>query len=247
MKVIVSLLIAMLAANSAFAQTAAKPVAVTVSVSIAPVDADVRDVLRDISTQSGARILIGTEVSGKLTMKLDKVSLDTALSVITKTVGLRYSRLTLPADKAGTLTAEQAAALVSAADTIAASGATGVTTGATTVAVAASGPHSVPAETAYLVQTKADPAAIKAAREEARKKVADKNQTAEEQAIAAKLSPDARDSNLVKAYSALQNLRPEQIATLTREFILRSTPEQREQIGQAMQQQREQFRNRPTQ
>lgn len=238
---------AAVAANRVCAQTPPQPVPATVGISISPVDADVREVLRDVATQTGARILIGTEVSGKVTMKLDKVSLDTALGVITKTVGLRYSRLTLPAGKADTLTAEQASALVSAADTLAASGATGVISGPTAVTVVAASTFAVPAETAYLVQTKADPAAIKAAREEARKKVADKNQTAQEQAMAAKLSPDARDPNLVKAYAALQNLRPEQIATLTREFILRSTPEQRDQIGQAMQQQREQLRDQPPQ
>jgi hypothetical protein len=261
MRFVLSLILAAVASNAASAQTPHKPNTTSTQlqiqadpslslrlapgiapadVSISPLDADVREVLRDISTQSGARILIGTEVSGKLTMKLEKVSVETALSVITKTVGLRYSLLTLPADLAAKLTAEQAAAIVSAADTLAASGAFGVVSGPTAVTVAPSFASAAPSRSVYLVQTKTDPAAIKAAREEARKRVADKNQTALDKAVTARMSPDAaKDPNLVKAYAAVQSLQPDQVAALVREFTTHSSPEQLNQIGEAMRRQRE--------
>lgn len=235
-----------LMASSVLAQTPAPPVTAAKLVSVDANQTDIREVVRSLATQSGEIILIGTELSGKVTVKLHGVSLETALTVITKTSNTRYSRIVVPTDKSAALTADQAATLVSSAEALTAAGVLIVQQGnGPMVTVTATATPATGSTPVYLVQTKSDPAAIKAAREEARKRTADKNQSEEEKAIAAKMSPDARDPNLVKAYAAVQSLQPDQVAVLAREFMLHSTPDQRNQIGEALRRQRDQFPGGP--
>lgn len=221
----------------ALAQAPAKAPAQLKNVSINLVDGDVRETLRSMARQSGAVVLIGTEVTGKLTVTLNDIPFEGALGVITQTTGLRWSRIAVPTDKADSLTADQAAALISAADTLKSAGILQVQiAGPSTVTVGTAAPVPAGSVSVYLVQTKVDPAAIKAARDEARKRIADKNQTAVEQAMALTMSPDARgDTGVVKAFTAVQSLQPDQIAVLMREFMSHSTPQQMQQIGEAMQ------------
>ncbi|HEY3412869.1 MAG TPA: hypothetical protein VGM51_07405 [Armatimonadota bacterium] len=224
----------------ALAQAPAKSPVLPGNVSVHPVDGDVRETLRSMAKQSGARLLIGTEVTGKLTVTLNDISFEGALSVITQTAGLRWSRITVPTEKADSLTADHAADLVLAADTLKSAGVVQVqVAGPTVVTLANAAAAPAGSVSVYLVQTKADPAAIKAAREEARRKAADKDQTAREGAMARIMSPEARnDPGLVKAFTAVQSLQPDQIAVLMREFMTHSTPQQMQQIGEAIQRHR---------
>lgn len=64
----------------------AKNVSITLSLS----EAEISDVLRMISAQSGINIIAGPEVSGKVTISFENVSLDDALSSILKSHGYDY-------------------------------------------------------------------------------------------------------------------------------------------------------------
>lgn len=240
MKTVISAMLAASLATAAFAQSPAPQPAAIKTVAIAADQTDVRDVLRDIAAKSGGRVLIGTEVTGKLTLNVANLTLDQAVNLVTKMTSLRCNRIVIPRDKADALTADQAANLVAAAETLASSGILSIqSTPTASVSVEASAPAPTGSSLVYLVQTKTDPAAIKAARDEARKRIADKNQTAQEKAMAATMGPDAaKDPGLVKAFTAVQSLQPDQIAILMREFMSHSTPQQMQQIGEAMQRQR---------
>jgi len=237
MKTLTSALLAAILAIPGFGQSSATPSAAVKPLTIQANQSDVREVLRDLATKSGGKILIGTEVTGKLTLNVASLTLDQAVNLVAKMASLRCARLVLPADKADTLTADQASGLVAAAESLASSGVLSVQP-APAACVAVAPPAATPtgATVVYLVQTKVDPAAIKAARDEARKRAADKNETAQEKALAATLSSEAaKDSTVVKAYSAVHSLQPDQIAVLMREFMSHSTPQQLQQIGEAIQ------------
>ncbi len=63
-----------------------KPISVEVK------DADIRDVFRLISEESGLNIIIGDEVAGKISLKLRKIPWDQALAVILQSKQLGYSK-----------------------------------------------------------------------------------------------------------------------------------------------------------
>lgn len=220
--------------------TAAVPAA-GARVSITATEMPLRGVVQSLSEQTGQRILIGPETTGRLTMSVADVSLEAALAVTARVSDNRWSRVTVPADKAKTLTPEQALALVTAAETLASS-ALAVQSGdgpAVTVGVSPGMPKD--AVTVYFLHTKADVAAVRAARKAAKK--AEEARETPAPAVAATMSEDARaDPKVVGAYSALQMLSPNQVAVLTREFLMHSTPEQRQSIGEAFAQQREKLR-----
>lgn len=52
--------------------------------------ADIDDVLKALAVQSGENIVVGSDVSGKITVTLDKVTVDEALDYITKLTGYTY-------------------------------------------------------------------------------------------------------------------------------------------------------------
>ncbi|HEY3268644.1 MAG TPA: hypothetical protein VGM37_17135 [Armatimonadota bacterium] len=211
------------------------------TVSLAPADTSVRDAIRSFAAQTGARILIGSEVTGRVAMKLDDLPLESALTAASSATGNRWAKIVLPAAKAEALTPEAAAAIVSAAETLAATATSVQPAGAPAVSVGPASPPPSDSAIVYLVQPKADVAAIKAAREDARKKAQEQAAAAQRQQIASRLSPEAqKDPQLVQAYTSLQSMQPDQIAMLAREYMLHSTPEQRQAIGDALQRQREQ-------
>ncbi len=229
------------ASETAAATTVAAPAA-RARVSIAATEMPLRRAAQMLSEQSGHTILIGPETTGRLTMNVTDVSLEAALSVTARVSDNRWSRFVVPADKAKTLTPEQALTLVTAAETLASS-ALAVQSGdgpAVSVGVSPEAPRD--AVTVYFIHTKADVAAIRAAREAAKK--AEEARDTPAPAVAASMSEDARnDPKVVGAYSALQMLSPNQVAVLTREFLIHSTPEQRQSIGEAFAEQREQLRD----
>ncbi|MEN6372069.1 MAG: secretin N-terminal domain-containing protein [Armatimonadota bacterium] len=53
--------------------------------------ADITDVLKALSVQSGTNIVTGTDVKGQVTVSLNKVSLHEALDMVTKLSGFRYA------------------------------------------------------------------------------------------------------------------------------------------------------------
>ena len=61
-------------------------------VSVNFLDADINDVLKAISTQSGENIVVGSDVTGKITVTLDAVTIDEALDYVTKLCGYTYLR-----------------------------------------------------------------------------------------------------------------------------------------------------------
>ncbi len=55
--------------------------------------ADITDVLKALSVQSGANIVTGTDVKGQVTVSLNKVSLSEALDMVTKLSGFKYAEV----------------------------------------------------------------------------------------------------------------------------------------------------------
>jgi hypothetical protein len=233
-------------AKAAGSALGVRPVSLTIT------DMSLKSVLESLAGQSGQRILLGPEATGRLTMTVSDVPLEKALALAATLSGNRWSKITLPAEKARTLTPEQAQALVTAAQALAADAlsvqtgdgpAVSVGVAPVTSAVPAASVAPKDAVTVYLLHTKTDPAAIRAAREAARKKETRAAETPSP-GVAAQMSEDARqDPQLVNAYSALQMLSPNQVAVLAREYLIHSTPEQREAVGEAMRGQSEQIRD----
>src|SRR5690606_15785525 len=68
----------------------------------------------------GARVIVGPEASGRVTLSLVGVSRDAVVKSMAIASGNHWSRIRIPAEKAASLTPEQASALVSASETLAA-------------------------------------------------------------------------------------------------------------------------------
>ena len=243
MKRLTFVLYAALLAPAALAQTTPALPALSTNVTISPEQTSVAAVAQAITKQTGARILLGPEVGGQPALSLTDVPLETALALIAKTTENSWSRIVLPTDKAATLTADQAVALVAAADVLSSGAASVRSTGGKDVAVVATPMKKTDGmSVVYLIRTTKDVAAIEAARAAAEKQ-------AKDDAIAANtdLSSDAKkDPAVVSAYSTLHNLNPDQLAVVTREFIMRMTPDEQKVVGEAMAKQRgkmEELRN----
>lgn len=224
------------AAVAQTAPTGGQPPAARSLVSVTATETPLRDVARSLSEQSGRRILIGPDATGRLTMNVTGVSLDAALSVIARVSNNRWSRVSVPADRASALTAAQALALVKAADTLASSAVSVQSGEGPTVTVGAPAEAEKGAVSVYIIHAKANAAAAKPAGEEK------PDEQAEEETptpgVAAAMSEDARqDPRVVGAYSALQTLSPNQIAMLTREYLIHTTPEMRQSLIEALSQQ----------
>jgi type II secretory pathway component GspD/PulD (secretin) len=234
MKRLIPVIVAALTVPAAFAQTppASKPKSATVTLS--PTQMDLRAVVRSLTDQTGARILIGPEVTGKPAVRLDGVPLETALTVITNSTDNKWSRLDVRSKDADALTADRAVALAAAADLLAAGVTSARTSDGAEVAIVTAPPPSKDTTAVYLIQTRADVAAIRAAREAAEKAARDADKAAN-----SSLSPDAKDDPaVVDAYSTLQRLNPNQLAVVAREFMMRMTPDEQKALGEAMAQQR---------
>ena len=80
-KIVLISLILLLAPLLSYGQISKKPVS---RVSFDFMDADVRNVLRVLSEVSGRNLVISDEVKGKVTIKLDNVSWDEAMEIVTK-------------------------------------------------------------------------------------------------------------------------------------------------------------------
>lgn len=55
-------------------------------------NADIRDILRSLASQEGVSIYVDNDISGKVTLSLNKVTFIQALTIITKNNGLTYSK-----------------------------------------------------------------------------------------------------------------------------------------------------------
>ena len=266
MKVLLSLVgAALLGATAAYAQAPTPPAAppavrpaapAAPTVTLRPDVVKVHDILRSIAAQSGQRVLVIPEVSGEAAVSLNAVPVEIALTAVTKATGNTWSRLTLPADRAKAITAEEAAALVAAADALArdavsvrtADGHDVTTRPAAPAPIGTSAPAASPPDAStmaavYLVQTTRDVAEVRAERaeDEAKEKAA-------AYAANTELSPDVKeDPDVVNTYAAMRRLSPDQLAVLTREFIMRTTPDERKALEEAMAKQREQMRERTPQ
>jgi hypothetical protein len=234
MKFLAPLLCAALVGPAALAQQAPpQPVASTVT--LRPTQTTLQEVVRAMTEQTGARILIGSETTGQPALSLSAVPLETALSVVAKATGNKWSRLVVPADKAESLTAPQAETLVSSADALAAGAVSVRTSDGKEVAVVTRPPAPDHTAVVYLIQTTKDVAAIRAAREAAEKKAKEDARAADTD-----LSPDAKsDPAVVNAYSQLRSLTPDQIAVVAREFMTRMTPDEQQALNRSFENERQ--------
>lgn len=232
---------ALLSAGPVAAQTAATPPAAVPpparTVTLAPDAHTVADLARSIAAQTGQRILVAPDVSGTIGINLSNFPLENALTAITTGTGNTWSRLTLPREQADKLTPEAAAALSRAADALAASTVSVRNADGREVAVGAAPTKDPNAVTVYVVRSDKPAATV---REDMDKK------EAEARGSNMNLAPDAKsDPAVVGAYSALKSLSPDQMAVLTREFILHLSPNEQQVLGEAFQKQRQQMKDQP--
>ena len=197
---------------------------------------EIRDALRALETQAAVRIMSGNNVQGKVTVSLQSVPLETALRAITGVSGNHWTRLVLPVEKAKRLTSNEASALAKAAETLAGMALTVQNSGASPVHVG--GPDVVQKDTATVYFVDAPETAIKADREPQVKE-----EPVPPSALSWKLSDDAKqDTSIVRTLSQIQNLSPDQVAVVAREFIRNMTPQQMQEVGEAMRRQAPRFR-----
>jgi hypothetical protein len=238
MKFLLPVLCVVLAAPAALAQPAPPQPAGAV-VSLRPTQSTLQEVVRAMSDQTGARILIGSETTGRPALSLSAVPLETALSVVAKATGNKWSRLVVPADEADSLTAPQAEALVSSAEALAVGAIAVRTSDGKEVAVVSRPPNPDHTAVVYLIQTTKDVAAIRAAREAAEAKAKEDARAADTD-----LSPDAKkDPAVVSVYSQLRSLTPDQIAVVAREFMTRMTPDEQQALNRSFENERQRMQD----
>jgi hypothetical protein len=171
------------------------------------------------------RVLVGPTAAGKVTLSIEAVPLETAVRIAAESAKLRWARLDLAPPAATALTAESAVPLIGAADVLMKAKAT-VTLGATAV-----GPTSSPAAghtAVYVIDAGPEAEKARAAREAEAVRQRDELRAAD-------LSPSARkDPAIVRSWSALKDLQPEQVATVAVEFMRTMSPETRERVDAAM-------------
>lgn len=73
-----------------------------------------RDVMRDIASKAGARVLFSPSASGLLTVNLDSATVEESMTALAAAASLSVRRITLPEAQAGSLTAETAGRLLEA-------------------------------------------------------------------------------------------------------------------------------------